>query len=83
MASFQSRVKSHLKNAAKLAKTTGCRTANTLPAPRVAAAPPRRAVARPTTPAAVQINAILAQAAFSNRWDLCPVSAQTLFNALR
>jgi len=69
--------------AAAVAKSTGCRTANTIPAPRVAAAAQRRAVARPTTPAAVMLNAILAQAAFSARWDLCPVSAQTLFNALR
>ena len=69
--------------ASSVAKSPGCRTANTLPAPRVAAAAQRKPVARPTTPAAVMVNAILAQAAFSARWDLCPVSAQTLFNAIR
>jgi hypothetical protein len=69
--------------AASVAKATGCRTANTLPAPRVARTSPARSVVRPTTPAAVQANAILAQAAFSARWDLCPVSAQDLFDLYR
>jgi len=72
-----------MKNVKALAKKTGCRTADTLPAPRVARATSARPVVRPTTPHLVTVNAILAQASFSARWDQCPSSAQDLFAALR
>jgi hypothetical protein len=72
-----------MPNVKTLAKKTGCRTADTLPARSVARNVPARPVVRPTTQALVTANAILAQAAFSARWDSCPVSAQELFNAFR
>jgi hypothetical protein len=72
-----------MRNVKSLARKTGCRTANTLPARCVARNVPGRAVVRPTTQALVTANAILAQAALSARLDACPVSAQELFDLFR
>lgn len=74
---------SHQKRVNKLAKQTGCKLAAAVPAPRVARSAPARSLPPVTTPLGVRVNAALAQAAFSARWDLCPVSAQEIFDSFR
>lgn len=83
MATAKATWRSHQKRVDKLAKQTGCKVATTVPAPRVARVAPARSLPPVTTPLGVRVNAALAQAAFSSRWDLCPVSAQSLFNLFR
>jgi hypothetical protein len=75
MTRYPKTAKSVRPTVAAVARSTGCKTANTLPAPRVAAAAPRRAVVRPTTKPLVEANALLAQLHFDLRFAALPAGA--------
>lgn len=83
MASFQGCLNSHNKVVSKLARSTGCRTANTLPAPRVACRVPSRPAVRPVTLDLVRANSELAQIHFDARWQAIPAGALELLRHAR